>query len=89
MKRTVFFVSESTGITAEAYGQSLLSQFGDARFSTRYTPFINTREKAQALANGSNVTYSVTACNDGSVEIASAEVALWYHRSSNATCGSS
>ena len=49
--RSVYFVSESTGITAEAYGHSLLSQFGDARFTTRYTPFINTREKAQALAN--------------------------------------
>jgi regulator of PEP synthase PpsR (kinase-PPPase family) len=49
--RSVYFVSESTGITAEAYGQSLLSQFGDIDFSTRYTPFINTREKAQALAN--------------------------------------
>ena len=49
--RSVYFVSESTGITAEAYGNSLLSQFGDARFSTRYTPFINTRDKAQALAN--------------------------------------
>lgn len=49
--RSVYFVSESTGITAEAYGHSLLSQFGDARFITRYTPFINTREKAQALVN--------------------------------------
>jgi regulator of PEP synthase PpsR (kinase-PPPase family) len=47
----VYFVSESTGITAEAYGQSLLSQFSGANFITRYTPFINTREKAQALAN--------------------------------------
>lgn len=51
MSRSVYFVSESTGITAEAYGQSLLSQFADARFIKRYTPFINTREKAQALAN--------------------------------------
>lgn len=51
LSRTVYFVSESTGITAEAYGQSLLSQFGDARFITRYTPFINTRDKAQALVN--------------------------------------
>jgi regulator of PEP synthase PpsR (kinase-PPPase family) len=49
--RSVYFVSESTGITAEAYGQSLLSQFGDAGFVTRYTPFVNTRDKAQTLAN--------------------------------------
>jgi regulator of PEP synthase PpsR (kinase-PPPase family) len=51
VSRSVYFVSESTGITAEAYGQSLLSQFADARFVKRYTPFINSREKAQALAN--------------------------------------
>lgn len=51
VSRSVYFVSESTGITAEAYGQSLLSQFDDARFVKRYTPFINTRDKAQALAN--------------------------------------
>jgi regulator of PEP synthase PpsR (kinase-PPPase family) len=50
-RRSVYFVSESTGITAEAYGHSLLSQFGDASFITRYTPFINSREKAQALAD--------------------------------------
>ena len=49
--RSVYFVSESTGITAEAYGQSLLSQFGDATFITRYTPFINSPEKAQSLSN--------------------------------------
>lgn len=51
LTRSVYFVSESTGITAEAYGQSLLSQFAPGSFATRYTPFINTREKAQALAN--------------------------------------
>ncbi len=49
--RSVYFVSESTGITAEVYGHSLLSQFGNTRFSIKYTPFINTREKAQGLAN--------------------------------------
>lgn len=49
--RSVYFVSESTGITAEAYGHSLLSQFGESRFVTRYTPYINTCDKAQALAN--------------------------------------
>lgn len=49
--RSVYFVSESTGITAEAYGHSLLSQFDQTNFITRYTPFINTLEKAQALSN--------------------------------------
>ena len=51
LSRSVYFVSESTGITAQAYGNSLLSQFENARFSIRYSPFVNTREKAQGLAN--------------------------------------
>lgn len=50
--RTVFFVSESTGITAETLGQSLLSQFSQAvRFKTVYMPFINNPEKARELCH--------------------------------------
>jgi len=51
LQRTVFFVSESTGITAEALGQSLLSQFSDSvKFKTVYMPFINTLERARELS---------------------------------------
>jgi len=49
MKRTVFFVSESTGITAEALGHSLLSQFESVDFERVYMPFINTELRAKAL----------------------------------------
>jgi hypothetical protein len=49
MKRTVFFVSESTGITAEAMGHSLLSQFEGVDFERVYMPFINTELRARAL----------------------------------------
>jgi len=49
MKRTVFFVSESTGITAEALGHSLLSQFDGVDFERVYMPFINTELRAKAL----------------------------------------
>ncbi len=49
MQRTVFYVSESTGITAETVGHSLLSQFEGIDFKTVYMPFINTREKALEL----------------------------------------
>ncbi len=49
MKRTVFFVSESTGITAEALGHSLLSQFEGVDFERVYMPFINTELRAKAL----------------------------------------
>lgn len=49
MKRTVFFVSESTGITAETLGQSLLSQFDGVDFEEVYMPYINTEARARAL----------------------------------------
>ncbi len=49
MQRTVFYVSESTGITAETVGHSLLTQFEGIDFKTIYMPYINTREKAQEL----------------------------------------
>jgi [pyruvate, water dikinase]-phosphate phosphotransferase / [pyruvate, water dikinase] kinase len=49
MKRTVFFVSESTGITAETLGHSLLSQFDTLDFEQVYMPYINTDLRAKAL----------------------------------------
>jgi regulator of PEP synthase PpsR (kinase-PPPase family) len=49
MVRTVFFVSESTGITAEAIGQSMLHQFAGVEFEKIYLPFVNTEEKAHNL----------------------------------------
>ncbi|MGA7978896.1 MAG: pyruvate, water dikinase regulatory protein [Chromatiaceae bacterium] len=48
-KRTVFFVSESTGITAETVGHSLLSQFDTLDFEQVYMPYINTEARAHAL----------------------------------------
>ena len=49
MNRTVFFVSESTGITAETLGHSLLSQFDTVEFEQVYMPYINTELRAKAL----------------------------------------
>jgi len=49
MKRTVYFVSESTGITAEALGHSLISQFETVKFEQVYMPLINTTQRAVAL----------------------------------------
>jgi len=49
MKRTVYFVSESTGITAETMGHSLLSQFDTIEFEQVYMPYINTHLRAKAL----------------------------------------
>jgi regulator of PEP synthase PpsR (kinase-PPPase family) len=43
--RTVFFVSDGTGITAETFGHSVLTQF-ELRFRQIRLPFIDTLEKA-------------------------------------------
>src|SRR3981081_1859284 len=43
--RTVFFVSDRTGITAEMLGNSLLSQFEGLNFQRRTIPFVYTPEK--------------------------------------------
>ena len=46
--RHVFFVSDSTGITAETLGNALLSQFDHAHFVTTTIPFVT--DEAQAAA---------------------------------------
>lgn len=47
-QRTVFFVSDRTGITAEALGRSLMSQFDGAAFRQVTLPFISDVDKANA-----------------------------------------
>ena len=49
MKRTVFFVSDGTGITAETLGHSLLTQFEQIEFEKITIPYINNPEKAQEV----------------------------------------
>jgi len=49
MKRTVFFVSDSTGITAETLGRSLLTQFDDVEVNMVSVPFVAQRELAHEL----------------------------------------
>ena len=48
--RPVFYVSDGTGITAETIGHSLLTQFGNSRFSTDRLPFVDTADKAREAA---------------------------------------
>ena len=45
--RTVFYVSDGTGITAETFGHSLLTQFEDLRLREVRLPFIDSEEKAR------------------------------------------
>jgi hypothetical protein len=44
--RTVFFVSDGTGLTAEALGHSLLTQFDGIRFTPTVIPFVDNAERA-------------------------------------------
>ena len=46
-RRTVFFLSDRTGITAEMLGNSLLSQFEDVAFRRITVPFVDSPEKVE------------------------------------------
>src|SRR3989475_12126509 len=46
-RRTVFFVSDGTGITVEMLGHSLLTQFDGIEFDQMTVPFIDSVAKAQ------------------------------------------
>ncbi|MGH6781596.1 MAG: posphoenolpyruvate synthetase regulatory kinase/phosphorylase PpsR [Sphingomonadaceae bacterium] len=46
-RRTVFFVSDQTGVTAETMGHSLLTQFDSLEFRPVTLPFITTVDKAR------------------------------------------
>lgn len=54
MKRTVFFLSDGTGITAETLGYSLLTQFEQIEFDKITLPYIDTIEKAQSAVDEIN-----------------------------------
>ena len=45
----VFFLSDSTGISAETMGNALLIQFPDLRFERHLIPFITTVEEARRV----------------------------------------
>ena len=48
-RRTVYFVSDRTGITAEMLGNSLLSQFEGIEFQRVTIPFVDSQEKIDAV----------------------------------------
>ncbi len=54
--RIVFFVSDGTGITAETFGHSVLTQF-DLRFKEIRLPFIDTMDKAYEAVRRINDTF--------------------------------
>jgi regulator of PEP synthase PpsR (kinase-PPPase family) len=56
MKRTVYFLADHTGITVEAMGRSLLSQFDGFKYESVHWPFIDSIEKARRVAERINQT---------------------------------
>ena len=53
-KRTVFYVSDRTGITAEVLGKALISQFDDVLFEEITIPFIDNEQKIEKLVSKIN-----------------------------------
>ena len=53
--RAVFFVSNSTGITVETLGRSLLYQFSSTQFESHSLRFIDTTDKAKEAVNTINI----------------------------------
>ena len=53
-RRTIFFVSDQTGVTAETLGHSLLTQFDGEDFNQVTLPFIDTVDKADAAVRQIN-----------------------------------
>jgi [pyruvate, water dikinase]-phosphate phosphotransferase / [pyruvate, water dikinase] kinase len=55
-QRTVFFLSDRTGITAEMLGNSLLTQFEDFQFHRVTIPFVDSPERVQEAVRQVNET---------------------------------
>ena len=60
MRRTIFYLSDGTGITAETIGHSVLTQFDDVAFDTFRVPFIDDEEKAHGAAARIRNAYATT-----------------------------
>ena len=54
-ERTVFFLSDQTGVTAETLGHSLLTQFDGQKFRQVTLPFIDSEDKALEAVERINV----------------------------------
>ncbi|HBC56080.1 MAG TPA: phosphoenolpyruvate synthase regulatory protein [Gammaproteobacteria bacterium] len=61
MMRTIFYLSDSTGLTAETLGRSLVEQFPDLQIREKIIPFISDISSAQAAVK----EIQLAAQNDG------------------------
>ena len=57
MQRSVFFISDRTGITVETLGHSLLTQFGDIEFTIQTLRFIDNETKVRAAIDAINRSF--------------------------------
>lgn len=60
MLRTVFFISDRTGLSAEHYGKTLLAQFPQQQYKLVTLSFIDTREKASIASKKIKDAYRIT-----------------------------
>lgn len=58
MRRTVFYISDGTGITAETIGHSLLTQFEGIEFDTFRLPFVDSEAKAEHAASRIKIAFA-------------------------------
>lgn len=56
-KRHAFYISDSTGLTAETVGNALLAQFDQVEFSRSYHPYIDSVEKAKKVVEKIDQAY--------------------------------
>ena len=57
-ERTVFFLSDQTGVTAETLGHSLITQFSGQQFRQVTLPFIDTEDKAREAVQTINALHA-------------------------------
>ena len=89
LERSVFFVSDGTGITAETFGNSILAQFPTRARHVR-RPFVDSEEKADKVVDEMAVTQSTDqatlldqftrAMNIWLPELPDIPIQQWYHR---------
>lgn len=62
LKRTVFMISDGTGITVESLTNSLISQFETIQFEKKIYPFIDSIDKIKSINDEIEQWYATYAC---------------------------
>lgn len=60
MGRTVYYISDGTGISAEALGHSLITQFQNIQFQSHTLPYIDSEEKAKQAVLKINESHALS-----------------------------